>query len=465
MESFSPLNDFGAPPRKQPLRLEYADRNPHNHRMAISRHDSGESFQMFSTSGDSAPGRFMPSSESEVSPRKDSGNSEQSLRERVSSWEDNVVSHSRYRPSLDSEILDESSSSDVANSHNTDSSTQSTEIDNQPAPPTIRLNKSSEAVNNGIPKAPDLHTPPAKKISNDPNIIESDYYPWSSDPDFIVSPIDPALLVQRIIAFETQTGSLNASAILLLLRPLLPLHAIDSIQSNAILTTYHHRLTAMSLFSEAALLRNLCVPLYPSVFATSQHEISIAFFCTSCSKPLDNDPLIPGSQWRCPRCKESIDACSICKHREVDGMDQEWWYCPGCGHGGHMNCMREWHAGEEYEEGTVYSGGCCPLEGCLHPCLPGTWRSQRAEEQRLVIARNLDAEVRRGGASGGSGSGGGGRGKRESGLVRRDPRQVNQSKAVEGVRVALAFPVNPNQGQGLERKRSVKVIAPGEEGK
>jgi len=130
-----------------------------------------------------------------------------------------------------------------------------------------------------------------------------------------------------------------------------------------------------------------------------------------------------------------------------------------------MNCMREWHAGEEYEEGTVYSGGCCPLEGCLHPCLPGTWRSQRAEEQRLVIARNLDVEVRRGGASGGSGSGGGGRGKRESGLVRRDPRQVNQSKAVEGVRVALAFPVNPNQGQGLERKRSVKVIAPGEEGK
>jgi hypothetical protein len=41
--------------------------------------------------------------------------------------------------------------------------------------------------------------------------------------------------------------------------------------------------------------------------------------------------------------------------------------------------------------------------------------------------------------------------------VRRDAREVAQSKAVEGVRVALGI-------SGLERKKSVKIITPGEAG-
>ena len=44
--------------------------------------------------------------------------------------------------------------------------------------------------------------------------------------------------------------------------------------------------------------------------------------------------------------------------------------------------------------------------------------------------------------------------------VRRDGREVNQSKAVEGVRIALG--VVPDR---LERKKSVKLVAPGEEGR
>jgi hypothetical protein len=57
--------------------------------------------------------------------------------------------------------------------------------------------------------------------------------------------------------------------------------------------------------------------------------------------------------------------------------------------------------------------------------------------------------------------------------VRRDGREATQSRAVEGVRVALgvggsggsALPVvsSAPSGGGLERKKSVKLVAPGEE--
>jgi len=52
--------------------------------------------------------------------------------------------------------------------------------------------------------------------------------------------------------------------------------------------------------------------------------------------------------------------------------------------------------------------------------------------------------------------------------VRRDTREVNQSKAVEGVRVALGVTSLSGgsaigAGGGLERKKSVKLVAPGEE--
>jgi len=115
--------------------------------------------------------------------------------------------------------------------------------------------------------------------------------------------------------------------------------------------------------------------------------------------------------------------------------------------------MQAWHTGSsEYDEGERYSGGCCPLEGCLHPCLPGAWREQRASEKKTLKARELEKLVKES-TRHGSVRGGGGRG------VRRDVREVAQSKAVEGVRVALGV----NAYTGLERKKSVKVIAPGEE--
>jgi WD40 repeat protein len=491
MESFAPALDFVAPPRKMPLRLEYARKNQDS-RIEPKRHDSGESFQMFSTSGDSHDGKFMSSSDSD---RHSLGN-EQSrpLRERVSSWENSSSenSNSRHRPSVDSDAPAHSESSEehhTPDSRAVDRRAQGITPHRPSSPPLFRLHEAS------APKAPIL--PPTEdrsisphsfeRISVDPNIIEGDFFPWPNDPPFVIKPLDPTILIQRAINFETQTSSLNASAMILLLKPLLPPSSIDKIQANAILRTYHHRLTSMKLFAEAALLRNLCAPTYPSVFATAQESVTIGYYCTDCHKPIENDPLIPGSMWRCPRCQQNIDTCVICSSRDIDSTAQYekddvefetkgWWSCPGCGHGGHSICMQAWHSGpEEGHEGERYSGGCCPLEGCLHPCLPGIWREKKAEEKKIKTAREMDMLISRENSRQGS------RGTENRRLqnVRRDGREATQSRAVEGVRVALRVGVGSSgastlpaassvasgsgSGGGLERKKSVKLVAPGEE--
>lgn len=458
VESYTPAIDLVGPTRKVPLRLDYLDQDETIRRMKLQRHDSGESFQMFSTSGGDSPiDKSRSSSGSEHDRRP-------SLRERVSSWESNFDNNQTHRASVDSyapglSVMSEEPTSysneaprDIPNgySHNT------------APPPVFRIQEASVPLGSGeVPPKKLIEedkTKPisAEQMSDDPNIIESDFLPWPNDPEFIIPPIDPVILAQRCIDFEVQTGALNASAMVLLLRPFLPNDAIDEIQAGAILRQYQHRLNSMKLFTEAALLRNLCVPLYPSVFAMAQENIAVGYFCTDCHKPLENDPLIPNSEWRCPRCQQVVDTCSVCRQREPEtdfGYDEEdtvdvgvWWYCPGCGHGGHTMCMAAWHAGPECEEGTKYSDGCCPLEGCLHPCLPGTWREQRAEEKNIAKQKELDLLIKENSRQGSNK----GRG------VRRDAREVTQSKAVEGVRVALGL-------GGLERKKSVKVIAPGEE--
>ncbi|KAK0104429.1 SEA (Seh1-associated) complex subunit [Cadophora gregata] len=485
LDSFSPTIDFAAPVKKAPLRLEYHEPPQKPVRIQPQRHDSAESFQMFSTSADSHGSKFLGSSDSD----RQSVNQDdrQRLRDRVANWENDHYLGPRHRQSIDSDAPTDGSSP----GHLTPESQQDRDMRNglpespssPPLPPTFRLHEASAPrgidttpVKNQYQMEEPISPTTSEKMSEDPNIIESDFLPWPNDPEFLIKPIDPTVLAQRAIDFEAQTSALNAAVMVLLLRPLLPSSAIDGIQAGAILRQYHLRLTSMKLFTEAALLRNLCVPQYPAVFAPAQEDIKIGFYCTDCNKPLENDPLIPGSVWKCPRCRKFIDPCTICQHRdlpdtseyETDDIEIEaplWWLCPGCGHGGHGACMQAWHAGAEYEEGEKYSDGCCPLEGCLHPCLPGSWREQRAEEKKAVRAREMDALVRENARHQG-GRGGAGR---VGTPVRRDGREVKQSQAVEGVRVALGVNGLSSHERGvgiggLERKKSVKLVAPGEEG-
>ncbi|KAF7856947.1 hypothetical protein EAF04_009707 [Stromatinia cepivora] len=448
MDAFKPTADF-VPPRKQLLRLDYSEQNSYAQRMGLIRHDSGESFQMFSTSNDSQSKYLGGGSDSDVHSVKRDG----SLRERVSGWEGNVAANSKATLSLNSRPSEESME----------------KISEEPPQIVVPAPKISSPIQTHRKPPPASTTQSASENnSSDPNLIETDFLPWPNDKDteFVIAPLNPITLVQRAIEFETQTGALNAAAMVLLLRRLLPPDTIDPIHAEAILRQYNHRLMSMQLFHEATLLRNLCVPQYSSIYASTQEQVSIGFYCTECNKPLENDPLVPGSEWSCPRCRNPIMACPICQHAaDVPGMDgpQTWWYCGGCGHGGHTGCMDEWHAdaGVEWKEGERYSGGMCPLEGCMHPCLEGGWRGQLVEERKERRSRELEREIKE--RTSGAGLGGMGRWDRGK-SVRRDVREVGQSRAVEGVRVALGFGGGSGgSGPVVERRRSVKVLAPGEE--
>ncbi|RFU32717.1 hypothetical protein B7463_g3602, partial [Scytalidium lignicola] len=463
IESSPPGTDFVVPHRKLPLTLSYPRKHDNPSRMQVARHDSNESFQMFSSSVESTTTKFGPASAGES--YSEPNQSRKSSDANASSWESTYHSNLRRElSSVDSSTTGHNQSVDVGSTPSLGGQKPKKfngKAENKPSPPTFNIQEASEPLGDNTatvhkpPRSSKKDMPAPEKKSTNPEIIEEDFLPWDDDPEFMPTPIDPCKIVPQSISFEALSGSLNASIMVLVLQPYLPPNTLDEIQSAAILKQYHQRLTSMKLFNEAAMLRNLCVPLYPSIFGVAQEKVTVGYFCTDCQKPLENDPLIPGSEWFCPRCRQAIDGCAVCRHREIDGdlgyddISAEsvvWWLCPGCGHGGHTVCMQAWHAGPELQEGSKHSGGSCPLEGCLHPCLPGSWRDQMTEERQALKQKELDRLVRESNSRQGS--------NRSSKGVRRDAKEVNQSKAVEGVRVALG--VSGAQYTSVERKRSVK---------
>ncbi|KAK4038985.1 hypothetical protein C8A01DRAFT_37035 [Parachaetomium inaequale] len=298
---------------------------------------------------------------------------------------------------------------------------------------------------------PSPESPMSPDDDQSPFIVETDYlcwpddhpYPYPIDPSSGFSavsstPLQPYALISRALAFEAKSSALNASAIVLLLKPLLPDGVLDPFQAAAILRQHHARLMSMKLFAEAALLRKLCMkgwpggPLaawgenYPAIFSAAQQGVQASFVCTACHKPRDVDRGAASTEsvWRCERCKAAMEGCAVCGGRDVIGaggvaplpfppphptqpgvvreqgepMLATWWYCPGCGHGGHSSCLQNWHstleAGEhaalEDAPGAEPSDGCCPLDGCGHACLP----NRRGAESIVARTEDLSRVVR-----------------------------------------------------------------------
>lgn len=416
-----------------------------------------------------------------------------------------------------------------------------------------------------------------------PYIIEEDYLPWLDDPPYPhplqsdgngfsslnpAPPIDPYTLVSRALEFEARSSALNASAMILLLKPLLPSGVIDTFQAAAILRQHHSRLMSMKLFVEAALLRKLCLRGWPggilsiwgedytAIFTPAQQGVQAGFFCSDCHKPRDIDRSSASMQsiWRCERCKTVMAPCAVCGHRDAtvnppstfsDPADlannngtgeskatregpvlSTWWYCPGCGHGGHSTCLQGWHGPlfeggshhlgdydsslaelSDYQQQPEFSDGCCPLDGCGHACLPGRGRMEAAAARTEEVSRAVREVTRAGagakgfghGASGslgigsvsGNGSGEGDHHRRANTFsefgVRGDLHEVLQSRAVESVRETLAVEGSSSRdvsgkalssspgrggnfaaektGSDRERRKSVKFVASTEGGK
>lgn len=272
--------------------------------------------------------------------------------------------------------------------------------------------------------------PPTSSPRHDPSphMVERDYLPWEDDPPYphplqsdgsraaprAAAALDPYSLLTRTLSFETRTSAVNASAMVLLLKPLVPEAVMDGHQARAILRQQHARLMSMSLFVEAALLRKLCVRGWPAglpdwgdnytaIFAPAQQGVKLGLLCSGCRKPRERDSAAgDDAVWTCERCRRVMAPCAVCGHRKPErpaqvpaeitcGADpgdagawlSEWWCCPGCAHGGHASCLQTWHAalagsggGSGGGAAAKYSDGCCPADGCGHACLPGKYRDE-----------------------------------------------------------------------------------------
>ncbi|KAJ5903218.1 hypothetical protein N7504_005601 [Penicillium tannophilum] len=276
-------------------------------------------------------------------------------------------------------------------------------------------------------------------------------------------------------------------------------------ESEMIFKTYNEYLIRHSMDLEAAELRLSCVPTYPAVYDYAQADTYINVFCYTCQKPYENPKR---DNTRCYRCSTPQAPCSICMsidppaewvaaqrdqrptsfgtaspnpdsetishssirtevapNSEIDQFDHFaaprpkgsslWTWCQGCGHGGHVACITTW-----LNDVSISEGGCA-TPGCSHDCGPGPRRDSN-RNALLTESKRRDSTSRNSGV----------------GLVKRDPWTKGESKAVEKVRGMLgAAGVVATTGgnvsttsspgpvsSGAVSPKKVRLVTPGEQG-
>ncbi|KAB5578774.1 hypothetical protein GE09DRAFT_560639 [Coniochaeta sp. 2T2.1] len=543
-EAIAKAIDVPAPKKKEaPKPPDYLEAGSPSTRNPVLRHDSEESFsQMFSDSGGSRryAGFQLGSSDGSSVPRRprlasnprrtlqrsESNASEAEFESRIRGEKiGNSPVRSRSALHLTLERTETGMTGFTDEHHMITQTTSDSFTSQREGPSEEAFSTSSPEKRPFRPQHADSFTSEDEKL---PYIIEEDYLHWLDDPpyphplesddDGFFSlnrnpPIQPYDLVSRALAFECRTSALNASGIVLLLKPLLPADVIDEFQAAAILRQHHSRLMSLKLFVEAALLRKLCLrgwpggvlsswgEDYPAIATPATQGVQAGFFCANCHKAREIDRTASSTQsiWRCDRCKAAMAPCAVCGHRDttpnlespVSGThyphgqranDEQpilstWWYCYGCGHGGHSTCLQGWHGpsfDSEQHSGydtppdldpAEFSDGCCPVDGCGHACLPGRWRMETAAARTEEVSRAV-REMNRAAAAGRSPSAGispsgssilGSEHHRRANTfsdfgVRGDAHEAVQSRAVESVRETLA-------AEGSGGKDSVKVLS------
>ncbi|KAJ6131445.1 hypothetical protein N7523_001905 [Penicillium sp. IBT 18751x] len=515
------IRDFKQHPKK-PLILEStmeSNRPPTLER--YSRHDSSESFPMFSASTDSShPSKSVGASyssngrfpERRLSDANQAGGRPSNVVRRESSLEP-----AAEQPEDDMDI-DESTLEE-----------ERKHLERPSSPPEL-LTESTPLEQPGSDETfPSKNTPPAStaaysamagiyedlsqvKIPLAPN--SSDLKPWSIE----------AILKEAVRYYHSSSSSVDIQTAAHLLQKLHVLfqgceQILPYEECEMIFKSYNECLIRHSMDLEAAELRLSCVPTYPGVYDYAQADTFINVFCYTCQRPYEN-PMRDNT--RCHRCDTPQAPCSICmsidppvewaaaaqmqsqsgstgslspdpdaetiSHLssrssvptepippvELVGLDSFsaprpkgsalWAWCQGCGHGGHMACITTW-LGDLF----ISEGGCA-TPGCSHDCGPGP----RREYNRQAL---LTESKRRDSASRTSGTG----------LVKRDPWTKGESKAVEKVRGMLgaagvvaatggggagsnASTVSSAGGQGqispgAVSPKKVRLVTPGEQGK
>ncbi|KAK1147486.1 SEA (Seh1-associated) complex subunit [Aspergillus melleus] len=333
-----------------------------------------------------------------------------------------------------------------------------------------------------------------------------DVKPWSAE----------ALLKQAIRHYHSgaHVDVQTAAHLLQKLRILFRDHEkiLPSEECEFVYQAYNDQLIRHSMHIEAAELRLLCVPSYPAIYEYTQADTYMNVFCFTCKRPYENPK---NDNRRCYRCNTPQEPCTICmsldpppewmaEHTasqspsspeweseatshllssqsslrtepippsELQHIDESllgsyspprpkgstlWTWCQGCGHGGHMACVGTWL------NDIAASEGGCATPGCMHDCGPGP----RREHNRTVL---LEESKKRDTVSKKSGFG----------FVKRDAWSKGESKAVEKVRGMLSVGTSGGtnasststagpsgaSSSNLMSPKKVRLVTPSEQGK
>uniref|UniRef100_A0A6V2AHI3 GATOR complex protein WDR24 n=1 Tax=Ditylum brightwellii TaxID=49249 RepID=A0A6V2AHI3_9STRA len=159
--------------------------------------------------------------------------------------------------------------------------------------------------------------------------------------EVILSPASPTSKTNQRGTQKSATGASQET--------LLPGLELDLVREWYL--SYIELLQQMCLFSDATdLIRNCRDPV---INALNQQSTTIHEACSLCKKPIQgvaaystegstlNETLLPTAQRVCKSCRRQIGRCWIC-HEAVKGI---FVWCPGCGHGGHIDHTLEWFGG------------------------------------------------------------------------------------------------------------------------
>lgn len=375
----------------------------------LDRHDSNESFQLFSASTDSS--HRAHSFGNSFGSSQESGKSPQAHEQ----W-DNLNSRQAAADGGFQDIVDPS--------HNV----TSTSVKSNTSLPGSLFNSSASADQ----RAKVLKSPPFLRPSNLPppiiHLEDMEHFQKcatpttetnvQAEPDYEQSaPLSAraernwpppwglaSMLVPLVKYHTTELSSSQLPAHLLLqLGPLLSA-ALPPELVISILLTYHAQLVSLSLYPQAAHVRKLSHSTYSDISDHGTYGIAPGGpWCTVCRKASKGN-----RHGYCERCKYRWADCPICDGegplpthasdhygrtlgRSLEPFDSLWGWCQWCGHGGHAGCLRTWWSNPELSEGG------CATAGCLHDCVAGLRRQEslkrKGEAKKIGTVRIDDWAV------------------------------------------------------------------------
>lgn len=365
----------------------------------LDRHDSNESFQLFSASTDSShkarstTGSYESNGLSDISgsisenpntTRATEGNVDSHQIEKAVAFDEEADSLTKLSPS-DSTTSGPASAKELrgklpAKFFSSIASYRPT----KPTPPIVNTNDFQPYTQ--------VDPPEDEPSEEQHEYIESDFLPvHPTRGNSTAPPWTATAMIIPLVEFYTREvfDSQFPAYLLLHLAPYLHV-PMSPARAEELILGYHMRLQSLQLYVQAAALRNHAHKVYPRVASYGHLGIvpgeawTNGPWCTNCKASNEgNRPKF------CERCDQRWAECAICEgygpispDRSVGidtigrpatkypkAGDALWGWCQVCSHGGHMGCLKVlWH--------DPASEGACPTVGCLCDCMAGRRRDE-----------------------------------------------------------------------------------------